>query len=263
MSTKKLIHFDPKTIEEHRVCTPWMLNTPYSVKLLSTLLWTEAFRNTRNCSKPWSTRKGHSLLQRFSGGTKEYTFSSWNWTHTFSVTQGCASKWIQDLNIHSKKQWIPNWTRKLRHTHTTHTHTNTKCWYDVRYWHCKFLNFHRLNYKFEQTRSHWTPRHPRALNQFPQSEWEVFKDSYAHLNSGYTQSPWNSCYSWIFLKINEIRSLWHYGYYTHSYAYANTHTHKHTHTHTLSCPRNMRRHKHNNWNPGVAQICGHSHVSKP
>jgi hypothetical protein len=144
--------------------------------------------------KLWRTLK-HSertlISVKILWGTKEYSFSSWNWTHTLSVTQGCASKWIQGLNIHCKNQWIPNWTRKITHTHT-HTHTQTyanpKCWFTVHYLVSKFLNFHLLNYNVEHTRSHWTPLHPGALHQFPLSEWEVsLKDSYAYLKSGYTQ----------------------------------------------------------------------------
>jgi hypothetical protein len=143
-----------------------MLSTPYSVKLLSSLLRTEAFRNSRNCGKPWST-KVHSFPPRFSG-------VSWKIAHTVSETQGCASKWIQGLNIHSKNQWIPNWTRKSTHTHThTQTHKDTqKCYYTVGYLVSKFLNFHLLNYNVEQTRSHWTPGDPGAVHQFPQSECE-------------------------------------------------------------------------------------------
>jgi hypothetical protein len=44
MSCKKLMQFDLRTIEEHTGCIPWILRTPYSVKLFSSLLLTEAFR---------------------------------------------------------------------------------------------------------------------------------------------------------------------------------------------------------------------------
>jgi hypothetical protein len=103
-------------------------------------------------------------------GHKTVHIFSWNWTHKITVTLVCASRRLQGLNIHSKNQWIPNWTRKITHTHT-HTHTYTKCWYNIRYLLSKFLNIHLLNYDVWQTRSHWTAGHSGALHQFPQSKW--------------------------------------------------------------------------------------------
>jgi hypothetical protein len=123
ISTKKLINFDLKTIEWHTGYTPWMLCTPFSVKLLSSLLWTEAFRSTRNCGKPWSTQRGHSF-GKDSLGYKGVHFFSQNWAQTVSATQGFTSTWLQGLNTHSKNQWITNWTRKITYTHT-HTHIQT------------------------------------------------------------------------------------------------------------------------------------------
>jgi hypothetical protein len=70
--TKKLMHFD----EDNRSTpgyTPWLLNTPYSVKLLSSLLWT-AFRNTRNCGKPWNNGKQHAFPRRSSGAQNSTHF---------------------------------------------------------------------------------------------------------------------------------------------------------------------------------------------
>jgi hypothetical protein len=168
MSCKKLMQFDLRTIEEHTGCIPWILRTPYSVKLFSSLLLTEAFRNPRICGKPWSTQKRYSFLQRFSGVQESTHFS-----HTQSVQLKAMPQWLQGLNIHFKSQWIPNCTRKITHRHTdTQTHIN--CWYTVCYLVSEYLNFHLLNYNVEETRSHWTPGHPGALHQLPQSEWEVF-----------------------------------------------------------------------------------------
>jgi hypothetical protein len=59
------------------------------------------------------------------------------------------------------------------HTYTE-THTHKMCWFADRYLVKKFLNFHLLNYKVEQMKSHWTPGQPGELHEFPQSEWEVF-----------------------------------------------------------------------------------------
>jgi hypothetical protein len=51
-----------------------LLSIPYSVKLLPSLQWMEAFRNTKNCGIPWSSREGYSFLQRFSGGKNTTPF---------------------------------------------------------------------------------------------------------------------------------------------------------------------------------------------
>jgi hypothetical protein len=67
MSPSKLIHFDSRSTLAHTRYTQWLLSIPYSVKLLPSLQWMAAFRNTRNCGIPWSTPEGHSFLQRFSG----------------------------------------------------------------------------------------------------------------------------------------------------------------------------------------------------
>jgi hypothetical protein len=65
-------------------------------------------------------------------GTKEYNFSSWNWTHTVSATQGCSSKWIEAWTYILKlREFQIEWAKS--HTHTlTHTHTHTNVliyWY--------------------------------------------------------------------------------------------------------------------------------------
>jgi hypothetical protein len=113
------MHFDPRTIEEHTGCTPWMLSTPYSVKLLSSLLWTEAFRNTRNCSKPWSTGKVHSFPQRFSGVQKSRRF-----LHGTKPTQSLRLKSVPQSEFKA-------WTYILKisefqiEQEKSHTHTDT------------------------------------------------------------------------------------------------------------------------------------------
>jgi hypothetical protein len=126
--------------------------------------------------------------------TKEYTFSLWNWTLTVIETQGCASKWTQGLYIHSKNQWIRNWTRKITDTHK-------KCWCTVCCLVSKFLNsiywFSRLN--------RWEVIEPQDtlvpyINSHNPYERFTFKDSYAYLNSGYTQWEWNTGYSKNFYK---------------------------------------------------------------
>jgi hypothetical protein len=46
--------------------------------------------------------------------------------------------------------------------------------------------------KLNKTRSHWSPRHPGAIHPIPHvKERFWFKESYASLNSGYTQWVWN------------------------------------------------------------------------
>jgi hypothetical protein len=122
-------------MEEHTGCTPWMLSTPYSVKLLSSLLWTESFRNTRNCSKPWSTRKGHSFPQRFSGVQRSIIFPHGT-QHTQSVRlkavrQSEFKSWTCILKFH-EFQIEQEKSHTHTHTHNTHIHKQ-KCWYTVCY----------------------------------------------------------------------------------------------------------------------------------
>jgi hypothetical protein len=159
---------DLKTKEESTGYTPWMLSTPYSVKLLSSFLWTEAFRNTRNGENHEALGKDihfHKILW----GTKEYTFSHWT-EHTQSVrlkaVLQCEFKAWKYIRKISEFQMEQEKSHTLTHTHT---YTHTKCWYTVRYLVSKFLNFHLLNYNIEPTRSHWTLGHPGALHQFSQS----------------------------------------------------------------------------------------------
>jgi hypothetical protein len=115
------------------------------------------------------------------------------------------------LEMHSKNQWITNLTRKITHTHT-------KCWYAVRYLESKFFVFNLLNYKIQQTSSHWTQDSlVHSINSHNMNERFSFKESYAYLNSGNTQSVWNSGYSKNFYKEQIITSLWHYWCYTHTH----------------------------------------------
>jgi hypothetical protein len=143
------------------------------MKLLSSLLWTEALRNTRNCGKPWSTCNGHSFPQRSSGVQKSSHFARDLNTQSVwfkFVPQSDLKAWTYILKI---SEFQIGQEKANRDTHK-HTNTHTKCWYTVCYLVSKFLNFHLLNYNVEQTRSHWTPGHLGALHQFAQSEWEVF-----------------------------------------------------------------------------------------
>jgi hypothetical protein len=64
----KEILFDLRNTPKHTGCSQVMLSIPWSMKLLPSLQWTAAFRNTRNYGIPWSTQEGHSFLQRFSQG---------------------------------------------------------------------------------------------------------------------------------------------------------------------------------------------------
>jgi hypothetical protein len=171
MLTKKLIYFDLSTIEEHTGCTPWMPSTHYSVKLLSSLLWTEVFMNTRNCSKLWSTRKGHTFPKRFSmvqRGTAfphgaEHTQSVW----LKAVPQSDFKGSTYILNT-SEFQIEQEKSHTQTHTHADAcTYTHTKCRHAVHYLVSKFFIFNLFNDKVEQTRSHWTPGQPGALHQFP------------------------------------------------------------------------------------------------
>jgi hypothetical protein len=74
MSSKKLIHFVPRSTQACPGCTQWLLSISYSLKLLSSVQWMSAFRKTRNCGIPWSTWEGHSFLQRFSGDKRIHLF---------------------------------------------------------------------------------------------------------------------------------------------------------------------------------------------
>jgi hypothetical protein len=124
---------------------------------------------------------------------------SWNWTHTVSATQGCASKWLQVWTIHFKNQRIPNWTCKSTHTHK-HTYTHTKCWYTVRY---LVRNLTSIYWIAMLNISEVTERPDtlvNSINSHSLNERFSFKDSYSYLNSGYTQWLWNSVYSKNFHK---------------------------------------------------------------
>jgi hypothetical protein len=126
------------------------------------------------------------------------------------------------LNIHSKNQWIPNWKRKIIHTHThtqTHTYPHTKCWYTVHYLVSKFLNsiywITRLN-RPEVTEPQDSLVH--SINSQNLNERFSFNDSYAYLNSGYTQWVWNSGYSKKLVHFNTLGV-------THTCLNMQTHTH--------------------------------------
>jgi hypothetical protein len=143
-----------------------MLTIPYSVKLLSSLLCTESFRNTRNCSKPWSTQKGHSFSWRSSGVQKSTTFPQGT-EHLQSalhkaVSQSEFKAWTHILKISELKI---EQEKSQTHTHT-HTYTHAKCWYTVHYLVSKFLNsiywITRLNHEMSLNPriAWWTPSIP-------------------------------------------------------------------------------------------------------
>jgi hypothetical protein len=158
----------------HTGCTPWMLSTPYSVKLLSSILWTEAFRKKRNCSQPWSTEKGHSFLQRFSGVQKSAPFS-----HGTEHTQSGIIKTMPQSEFRLKHTFYKSVNSKLNKKNHTHTHTHTTCWYTVHYLVSKFLNsiywITRLN-RQEVTEPQDTLVH--SINFHNPIERFSFKDSY-------------------------------------------------------------------------------------
>jgi hypothetical protein len=167
-------------------------------------------------------------------GTKGYSFSSWSWTHTVSVTQGCASKWFQGFNIHSKHQWIPNWTRKITHTNTytcrrMHIHT-----YKVQT--CCSLFSEQIFYLQSIQWQGWTDEkslNPRTAWCTPSIPiirmWGFLSRILMHtltvdiLNEREIVGTLK-----IFIKSKESSSLCHYGYYTHPYAHTNTQTHTYT-----------------------------------
>jgi hypothetical protein len=162
-------------MEEHTGFTPWMLTTPYSLKLLSSLLWEEASRNTRNCSKPWSTQKGLSFPKRFSGIQKSSTFPHGS-EHTQSVwlkavLQSEFKGITYVLNLVNSKLKKKNLTNT--HTHTL-GHTQTKVLIYSSSTSDQISSLHLLNYNVQKVRQHWTAGQPGALHHFPQCEWEVF-----------------------------------------------------------------------------------------
>jgi hypothetical protein len=141
-------------------------------------LWSEDYRVTHRVycmnayyQKLWKTMK-HSERTFISAmilwGTKEYSFSSWNWTHKVSATQGCL--WLKvksRFDIHSKTQWIPNCTRK------NHTHTHTKWWYNVRYLVSKFLNSIYWLY-FIELGKHHSSTHSLTVDVSPAVQFPEF-----------------------------------------------------------------------------------------
>jgi hypothetical protein len=165
------------------------------VKLLSSVLWTEAFRNTRNRSKPWSTQKGHSFLQRFSGVQKSTTFPH-ETEHTQSVRlkampQSEFKSWTYILKFNEFQIEKEKYTHTRKHK-LTHNKVLIYCSLSI----SKFLNslywIKSLN-RQEVTESQDTLVY--SINSHILNVRFSFKDSYAYLNSGYTQCLWNSGYS--------------------------------------------------------------------
>jgi hypothetical protein len=149
---------------------------------------------------------------------------------------------------------------KLNKKNHTDTHTHTNCWYTVHYLWANIL-----------TSIYWITMLNRPEVTEPQeslmytitsqnpNERFSFKDSYAYLNSGYTQRVWNSGYSKYFYKDQRNQfsmTLW----VLNTLICKCKHTHIHTHKH--SCPRSMRRDKCNSWNAGIPRMRRHFHISK-
>jgi hypothetical protein len=103
--------------------TQWMLSILYPEKLLPSLQWMAAFRNTRNCGIPWNTREGHSFLQRFSEGQNNTTFL--HGTEHIQTERLKAVPQSDFGNPHqvSTNQWMENWKRNITQT-TIHTNTH-------------------------------------------------------------------------------------------------------------------------------------------
>jgi hypothetical protein len=186
-------------MEEHTGFTPWMLTTPYSLKLLSSLLWEEASRNTRNCSKPWSTQKGLSFPKRFSGIQKSSTFPHGS-EHTQSVwlkavLQSEFKGITYVLNLVNSKLKKKNLTNT--HTHTL-GHTQTKVLIYSSSTSDQISSLHLLNYNVQKVRQQDSRVH--SITSHNANERFSFKDSYAYPKSGYTQWVWNSGYSKNFYK---------------------------------------------------------------
>jgi hypothetical protein len=144
MLPKKLIQFDKRSTPAHTEYTQWLLSIPYSVKLLPSLQWMAAFRNTRKCGIPWSTQERHSFLQRFSWGQKtQLSFMELN-TYNLSnsrlflkLTLGIQPNFYKSENGKLKK--------KKNHIHTnTHINIHTKWTYPNCYLVNEFLNFYLL-----------------------------------------------------------------------------------------------------------------------
>jgi hypothetical protein len=145
-------------------------------------------------------------------GTKDYTFSSLHWTHTVSDTQGCASKWIQIMNIHSKV----NEFKIEQEKSYTHTYTHTKCWYTVRYLVSKFLHPSTelqgwTDDKSLNPRTTWcTPSIPTIRMRGFLSRIIMHTKTGDILNESEIVGTLR-----IFVKRIEMSSLWLWGYYTH------------------------------------------------
>jgi hypothetical protein len=99
--------------------TQWMLSIPYSEKLLPSLQWTAAVRNTRNCGIPWSTREGHSFLQRFSKG--QNSTLSFMELNTYSQSD---SRLFLKVTLGTKPNFYKSVNGKLNKKYHTHTHTH-------------------------------------------------------------------------------------------------------------------------------------------
>jgi hypothetical protein len=141
-----------------------------------------------------------------------------------------------------------NWTHTV-----SATQANSSKWIQVLYIHSN--NQWIPNWKRKITHTH-THTHTHSADILFLNKWANFLTSIywiTSLNRGEVTEAQDSL---VHSSIPKIRMRSYYGCYTHSYAYASTHTHTHP------CPRSMRRHKRNSWNPGVSWMCGYFHVSK-
>jgi hypothetical protein len=209
-------------MEEHTGFTPWMLTTPYSLKLLSSLLWEEASRNTRNCSKPWSTQKGLSFPKRFSGIQKSSTFPHGS-EHTQSVwlkavLQSEFKGITYVLNLVNSKLKKKNLTNT--HTHTnTHTGTYTDKSADILFLN-QWSNFFIPSTELQRSKGETTlnSRTAGCTPSLPTMRMRGFLSRM--LMHTQRVDTLNECEIVgtvrIFIKSKQISSLWHYGYYTHS-----------------------------------------------
>jgi hypothetical protein len=151
--------------------------------------------------------------------TKEFNFSSWIWTHTVSVTQGCAAKWIQGYNICSKFSEFQV-EKEKSHTHThTHTGTYTDQSADILFLN-QWSNFYIASTELQRSKGETTlnSRTAGCTPSLPTMRMRGFLSRM--LMHTQRVDTLNECEIVgtvrIFIKSKQISSLWHYGYYTHS-----------------------------------------------
>jgi hypothetical protein len=120
MSTKKLIHFDWE-VHQH---TQNILNEclVFPIQRNCYHLSSERQLSGRPETVKYHENLGRTFITARLCGRKQYTFSSWNWTHTVRATQGCSTKLLQGFNLISTNQWMANRTRNI--THTQHTQSD-------------------------------------------------------------------------------------------------------------------------------------------